>query len=173
MRKEKFISLFAVLLIGFSGMRVEAQTNDTTIKERAAAIETQATEYFKAVVDKDYETILKYVHPYMIEDLGGKETVLESLKSGVDFLEKDEMSFVSFSVVRVDLADDKEAAIPAIVNHKSEFRVSKAVEEYRGQMKVYEFRGKNYFILRQLLIFSNFGIKEFDDDEPEKKSDPR
>lgn len=163
--------IFSVAAFGQSEDKSEPQ-NDS----ESRILETQAKEYFKAVVDKDYETIFKYVHPYIVEEIGDKKTVIGLLKLGIDELRKEGITIASFSDVRIELANNKEAAIPAIVYHRTMMRMREVGVELNGQMKVYEFKGKNYFIIREEMILGSFGIPEFDDDEedePEKKGDPR
>ncbi len=175
MKKQILRSLFLAILLLSSGILVFAQKSSkisSIYDDEVKIIKTQAKEYFKAILDKDYETIFKYVHPNIVEGMGGKKAVIARLKHEIVSMEKDEVRFGSISVAGIDLANDKEAAILAIVNHKSGFGVPKVVEEYNGKMKVYRLDGKNYFINNKGLIgliIDSLGIKEFEIDEDDEE----
>ena len=105
MKKMKVL-LMLTLLSGFYVLPIVAHTKEEVADPKEtieSKVEDQASEYFKAILNEDYKTVVKYVHPNVVNDLGDKDAVIELLKLGVDALKEEGMEVVSVSITGIEI----------------------------------------------------------------------
>lgn len=80
------------------GLAVAAQSPADKDAKKAAAVQRQAEQSGKAVVDGDYETLVKLTHPALVKEIGGRETMIATTKAAMEDLKEKGFRIVAYSV---------------------------------------------------------------------------
>jgi hypothetical protein len=93
MKIQKLTVLFLLLLLCNYVARSQSKES-IPLKER---IKSSADSMASSLINKDYETFIKYMHPITVKGIGGKEKIMEIFKKGIPGVEIKEIQFSNLS----------------------------------------------------------------------------
>ncbi len=168
--KNRVVLVFvlALTMCSFGYGQTAASILGMETKTSKSDLEAEALEYFQAVVDGDADTIVKYVHPKVVEELGSKGVVLEILKVELKAMQEEGFEPISITLLGSAPAKDGQTPLSAIISHNVVVRTADGEFEFPGKLNVYTTSGKNYFIYLEHMILQSLGIEELEDAEEEE-----
>jgi hypothetical protein len=159
-----------VLLLGFS-VAAFGQPDLKKLKE-------QAEETGKAIVAGNYETIIKYTHPNLLNMMGGREAMLSMLKTSMEEVGKQGISIESITMGEPGSTVQAGDEIHCILPQTLIMKIGEARMRSEGHLLcISQDKGKNWFFLdvsgidhtniKTILPNYNFDLKFPEKKQPE------
>lgn len=169
MKRNLFILIFSLVFVNFVFAQTDAGEflkNKQTAGNNATDLQTNAQNYFIAVVNQDSEGVYRFLHPNYVQSLKGKEGALEFIESEFETSKDVDLQIVGVKIKPATVTTNSIIS-PQKIKVAVAFKTGDKIATLDGEVTAVSLNNKWYFV-HQKTILESFGVKEFEEKDSGK-----